>query len=292
MNGKINIPIKAEVFHEMIEYAAWADHFQGSEIAGWGFYNSEDGIYGLAPLTQQNVGAATADTIPDELLKNPKINLEEMIVQWHSHVRMSPIPSDVDIANRKDIVKMSGILISIIVNLNMEYSCKLSIQRANGITFSEPIEVDAKLDLYYSNEKIADEVEKKLVEHKPIQHQAYPPHGYDGLAGMSMGFPGVGENDYISPDESEIKFEYDEILEEYGFKYKGVIREINRDVHEYQFSKKIKCRLYDPIMADTYPYLILEVNNISTYYYSGDKKRFIEKLKSLKLKPKKQAIKR
>ena len=53
MAGKIKIPIQSDVLNQMYDYAYYARKHFNAEVAGWGHYNKKNGIYKLAPLSQQ-----------------------------------------------------------------------------------------------------------------------------------------------------------------------------------------------------------------------------------------------
>lgn len=165
--SQIEIPIDAKVLYQMYEYAAFAKHYYASEIAGWGHYDKDKGIYKLAPLTKQEVSGAEVDNFPNEILSDTEYNISDMIVQWHSHVDMGVTPSVTDINTIKETLKITPALISIIVNCKNEYTARLDFARANVFNLPNPVTFPIKLIPYYVNKEISREVKKKLSLPKP-----------------------------------------------------------------------------------------------------------------------------
>uniref|UniRef100_A0A6H1ZLC7 Putative prokaryotic JAB domain contining protein n=1 Tax=viral metagenome TaxID=1070528 RepID=A0A6H1ZLC7_9ZZZZ len=173
------VPIKASVFQQMVEYADWAHHHFESEISGWAHYNEKDGIYKLAPLSEQEASAAEVIAMPD-MIKNKKYDMSDMIVQWHSHVKMGCSPSGPDDRQRNEIAELTSVVISIIVNINYEHSCHITLIKAGGITLDSPVTIPAKLSIYHTNDKVSQEVKQKLHKPKPVEVKIdkYRNYGY------------------------------------------------------------------------------------------------------------------
>lgn len=164
---KLVVPIDAKVLYSMYEYAAFAKHIHGTEIAGWGHYSQKEGIYKLAPLPKQIVSGAEVDTFPAEIIRDVKYDISDMVVQWHSHVDMGVYPSSTDKDNIKQSMKLYPLLFSIIVNCKNEYSARLDIRRiAFGrdtlvLPESDIITYDVVLEPYYANTVVYNEVKTK-----------------------------------------------------------------------------------------------------------------------------------
>lgn len=215
----MNIAIDAKVLFEMQEYAAWANEHYDAEIAGWGHYSHEEGIYKLAPLTRQVVHGAEALATPDELLKTD-YDMSDMIVQWHSHVNMGCTPSQPDIQTRNEIAKLSGLVVSIIINLKGEHTCNITVAKANGFEFDTPHTMKSTLLPYYVNQNISKIVKKKL-------RLPPPPKVVKKVSGNITNITSAetarntGEEDYLAkagnmhiiPDATKTGYtSYDEIL--------------------------------------------------------------------------------
>lgn len=170
--AKMKIPIDAKVLFQMYEYAAYAKKHFKSEIAGWGHYNAENGIYKLAPLIKQTVQAADVDTFPNDILNDTKYDIRDLIVQWHSHVDMGVTPSSTDKQNIEDCLELFPMLISIIVNCKNEYSARLDFAKAGTgliqLELDNPITIDVDLVPYYDNPKVSKEVLSKCSLPKPV----------------------------------------------------------------------------------------------------------------------------
>src|SRR5690606_2508550 len=123
----MKIAISNKVMDKMFEYAAWANHHFGTEIAGWGHFSEENGIYKLAPLPKQTVKGAEVDSFPTEITNDVNYDISDMTVQWHSHVEMGVNPSYTDKQFIKDALEIMPYLISIIVNVKGEYSAEINI---------------------------------------------------------------------------------------------------------------------------------------------------------------------
>lgn len=170
MADKIQLPVDAKVLYRMYEYAAYAKHHFGTEVAGWGHYHAKKGIYKLAPLTKQEVSGMEVDAFPNDILNDVDYDIRDMIVQWHSHVDMGVTPSGTDISNIKDSLKLMPILISIIVNCKYQYSARLDTKRIGGAIYTDldsHITLDVELVPYYSNAEVSREVKSKLSKPKP-----------------------------------------------------------------------------------------------------------------------------
>lgn len=188
---KIDIYIDANVLFKMFQYAAYAEKHFDAEIAGWGHYNNEKGIYKLAPLLSQIVSSAEVNTFPNEIINNPKYDISDMIVQWHSHVNFSTSPSGTDKELIIDCLEQFPMLISIIVNCKHEYSARLDVSKMGAdhcmIKLEEPTTYEVNLIPYYDNAEVDKEVLKKLKKPKPkvpekssVIHYGSYPLGYKG----------------------------------------------------------------------------------------------------------------
>jgi len=171
---KTNIPINAKVMSNMYQYAEYAKEHFGTEIAGWGHYSSENGIYKLAPLMEQEVSGAEVESFPDEILNDVNYDISNMIVQWHSHVDMSCTPSATDKKMIEDALELMPMIISIIVNCKNEYTATIAFKKAGIFQFDKIVKLDVNLCLYYNNSKISNEVKLKLREKKEIPVEFKP----------------------------------------------------------------------------------------------------------------------
>jgi proteasome lid subunit RPN8/RPN11 len=207
---KIEIPIEQSALKKMFIYAYYAEKHFGTEIAGWGHYRKDKGIYKLAPLSSQEVKGAEVDNFPDDIINNVHYNMSDMIVQWHSHVNMSTFFSSTDIANITKTLKLFPAIISIIVNCKNQYSARLDIAETNIFDFDEIVNFDVTLKPYYQDEKISEEVKTKL--HKPIfptpvmvapytGYKDRPPY-YFSEFGFENGYQNIGGNT-IPPKNEE-----------------------------------------------------------------------------------------
>lgn len=177
MANKVQIPIDAKVLFEMQEYAGYAKHHFHSEIAGWAHYKQDVGIYKLAPLVEQEVTGATADTTSMTLTNNIKYDISDMIVHWHSHVDMAPNPSGTDLQQIRESMELFPMLISIIVNCKGQYTARLDVKQLGGklgFRLSSAETYDVELVPYYNNSAISKEVLKKLKKPKPIPIRKAP----------------------------------------------------------------------------------------------------------------------
>jgi hypothetical protein len=169
MASKLRMSIDARVLYQMYEYAAFAKTIHGSEIAGYGHYREKDGIYKLAPLTNQIItGGAEVDTFPSTIINDVKYDISDMVVQWHSHVEMNTFFSGTDQKNIKDMLGLYPLLISIVVNVKQEYTARLDIR---NVAYGNHImrlpedniaSFDVELVPYYSNDVVYNEVRNKL----------------------------------------------------------------------------------------------------------------------------------
>ena len=222
----MQIAIDAKILFEMQEYAAWAEEHYESEIAGWGHYNKDEGIYKLAPLTKQVVHSAEALASPDELLESD-YDMSDMIVQWHSHVRMGVSPSQPDVETRNLISELSGMVISIIINLKGEHSCYVTISKVRDLEFDVPHSFKAELLPYYVNSRISKDVKKQLKLPPPpkpvkskqaavIAHDSSRnsrDYGYGYGAQQHGGYVRKPVKGEIKPDKNKIGYSmFDEIL--------------------------------------------------------------------------------
>jgi len=194
----MNIPIKQRVWDNMINYACAAHQIHGTEIAGWGHYTHQKGIYKLAPLCKQEVKAAEVDNFPDEILHRVDYDMSDMVVQWHSHVNMGTTPSSVDTKNIADAMKLFDTLISIIVNIRGEYSCRIDYKTTNfyGGTMLQTIDkVQLEIGSNKVPMKIWEEVMVKCYKPKPIVIESkydwytnphYPYNGVERYAGAGF----------------------------------------------------------------------------------------------------------
>jgi len=241
INSKIKIPINAKVLYEIQQYAAYAKFHYKSEIAGWGHYNEENGIYKLAPLVKQTVTGCTADTISDVITKDIKYDISDLIVFWHSHVDMSPTPSKTDLDQIEEFLQPLPMVITIIVNCNNQYSARLSMSKSGGrfsVALPSPVYYDVELEPYYEDAKVSKEVEKKLKIEPvtaPVPTSGTPKFGiYEGGAGyfaneayIKGNIRQMGESSYTPPttQEQERDVAILEVLQELE-KLKDVIKTI------------------------------------------------------------------
>jgi len=168
MSDKIDIQIDAKVLYQMFEYAAFASHIHGTEIAGWGHYSKKDGIYKLAPLLKQEVKGAEVDTFPDEIIHRQDYDISDMVVQWHSHVNFPVFASNTDKELIRKALKLFPYLISIIVNCKHEYFAELNYKHAGGVELDTPLNMEVNLIPYYDNTAVYNEVKKKCYEPKEV----------------------------------------------------------------------------------------------------------------------------
>lgn len=159
-NEKVLIPIDAAVMQKMFAYAFYAKKHFNSEIAGWGHYSEELGVYKTAPLSKQIVSGAEVDTFPNAILSDKNYDISDMIVQWHSHVDMDVFFSGTDENNIKECMRLYPMLISIIVNCKEQYAAKLSITQVGGATkmYIPRLDYDVELMPYHNNSAISKEV--------------------------------------------------------------------------------------------------------------------------------------
>jgi proteasome lid subunit RPN8/RPN11 len=160
---KYPIKVNHSVLDEMYKYAHAANELFNSEIAGWAHFNSEKGIYKLAPLSKQIVEGAEVNNFPDEIINNTEYDISDMIVQWHSHVNGNCNPSGIngDIGNINKALKMMPYLISIIVNCKNEYYARLDYAKVGNINVPASY-TEIELIPYYSDmDKIKNKVKSK-----------------------------------------------------------------------------------------------------------------------------------
>jgi len=207
---KIQMPIDAGVLFGMYQYAGYAKHFHKSEIAGWAHYSQNRGIYKLAPLVEQEITAATADTSSASIINDVEYDISDMIVHWHSHVDMMPSPSSTDLEQIKDTLGLFPMLISIIVNCKNQYSARLDVNSIGNkkCFYKLPIAETYEVELvpYYNDKVVAKEIQKKLKKPKqPLVPVAYKYTGAYYYNGRSEDF--VGELfdivDYIPPTDKK-----------------------------------------------------------------------------------------
>lgn len=219
---KIQVPIDAKVLFGMYQYAGYAKHFHKSEIAGWAHYRQDKGIYKLAPLVEQEITAATADTSSVSIINDVEYDISDMIVHWHSHVDMMPSPSSTDLEQIKDTLGLFPMLISIIVNCKNQYSARLDVNSVGNkkCFYKLPITETYEVELmpYYNDKVVAKEVQKKLKKPKPplvpvAQKHYYPTDGgqFNDFAGELFDIvdyiPPANKKETISSTISEIEKE-------------------------------------------------------------------------------------
>ena len=168
MADKIDIKIDAKVFYQMFEFSTYAKSLFGTEIAGWGHYTKDKGIYKLAPLPKQIISGAEVDTFPDEILRDTEYDISDMTVQWHSHVDFAPNPSGTDEALIRKAMELFPYLISIIVNCKNEYTAMLNIKKSGEIYLPTPIRLDVNLVPYYDNSEVKTLVKKQCKQPKAV----------------------------------------------------------------------------------------------------------------------------
>ena len=182
--SKVQIPIDSKILHKIYTYAAYANHhFPQSEIAGWGHYNREDGIYKLAPLLDQVAHSTEVITDTTYLLESG-YDMKDMTVQWHSHCWMGTKPSGMsgDLGNIKKLGKLMPFVITIIVNLRMEYHCQVDIFKTESFDL-EQLTLEAELIPYYDNRKVSADVKRHLKLPPPVPKEekkeiGQPSYGY------------------------------------------------------------------------------------------------------------------
>lgn len=170
MANKIDIEIDAKVLYKMFELAAYANSLFNSEIAGWGHYSKENGIYKLAPLPKQTVSGAEVDAFPDEILRDQKYDISDLTVQWHSHVNFGCTPSAIDRTQIRESMKLFPYLITIIVNCKHEYTAEVHI-KPKQVDLPEHITYEVNLIPYYDNIRVQKLVLKQCSKPKPKPQQ-------------------------------------------------------------------------------------------------------------------------
>jgi hypothetical protein len=240
----MKIKIKDEVFQQMFEYAFYAKKHFSSEIAGWGHYNNDRGIYKLAPLCEQTVEGSEVNNFPNDIMNDINYDMSDMLVQWHSHVDMPCAPSGEygDLGNIKQMLKIMPSIITIIVNCKGEYSARLDtvkIEGCGGIELTEPVTINLELIRYYDNDKISKEVlakcrrpEKKIIEERvtaytPTRFSTPNYEGYYNRVSKDYTPPRKDFSSYIKGD-----FKIAEILKE-------IANEMEYLVEKYESSHTI-----------------------------------------------------
>ena len=173
---KVDIIIDFQVYHDMMEYAAWAYDHYNSEVGGYAHYNREDGIYKVAPLCKQICHSTEADVNPIDILNDPKYDMSNMNVWWHSHPRMDVSPSSKDTSTIAEWGKSMSVCIMLIINLEMEYYCRAYARNEFGLVS----EYEGKLIPYFTRSEFSKEVLRKVKKPKPkIIRQVARPYGFD-----------------------------------------------------------------------------------------------------------------
>jgi len=90
--------------------------------------------------------------------------LEDLVVQWHSHVDFQASPSKIDENNIKSMLELMDFVITIIVNVRGEYSCYMNIKKSGRFELPEPISIQTKLEFIPTNKKMSDEVKEKVTK--------------------------------------------------------------------------------------------------------------------------------
>lgn len=235
----VRIPIKSKILYEMYAYAAYAHHiYPNSEIAGWGHYNKEDGIYKLAPLLDQEAHSTEVITDTSALL-DKKYDTSDMIVQWHSHCYMQCSPSGEfgDLGNIKKLGKIMPMVLTVIVNLKMEYHAQLDIFKIKDFDLSEQVTIKVELVPYFENDKIYKDVKKHLrekkiiVEEKPVISSSEH-HYYGANYGNRYERRGYNLfNDYIPPALPALKVEKESDRKSFNISKSWMLKIIYRHVN-------------------------------------------------------------
>ena len=188
---KIDINIKPDVFDKMFMYAHYAVKHFDSEVAGWGHYTLDKGIYKLAPLCEQTASTAEVEGFPDDILEMPDYDISDMCVQWHSHGRLGVMWSKTDEDNIADTLELTGFLISIVVNIKGEYKARVDyISHLDQVDIEEHISMKANIKRSYKNRGIEREILKKISEPVipvPIPASAY--NTYDKYSTYRQYYP-------------------------------------------------------------------------------------------------------
>lgn len=163
----MEIYIKNEVFQEMYEYAHWANEHFRSEIAGWGHYSDDKGIYKLAPLQKQIVSGAEVEQFPNDILNDVKYDISDLVVRWHSHVNMSCNPSKQDENQIEEIMELWDFAINIIINLKGDYSAYVYYKKMGRFKINPFASEKIKLIPYFSNASKSKEVKERLQKYSP-----------------------------------------------------------------------------------------------------------------------------
>jgi proteasome lid subunit RPN8/RPN11 len=219
---KSEIKISAKILFEMFQYAFYAKKNYNSEIAGWGHWQKNKGIYKLAPLTYQEVpqNGLEVEMSPDDLLKTD-YDMSDMLVRWHSHVNCSTSLSKTDNDTIKELLRVMPFVISVVVNVKLETTCQVDINldkilkgRNAGLFHSDTATMTAKLIPYFSDnecEKIVQEKVKVIVP----QEKDYPAIGVRPAIDVS--------EEYYTGAELSLSYYVSRALEEfrkYKLKYK------------------------------------------------------------------------
>ena len=198
---KIDINIKTDVFDKMFMYAHYAVKHFDSEVSGWGHYTLDKGIYKLAPLCTQIASTEDVEGLPDEILEMPDYDMSDMCVQWHSHGRLGVMWSRPDEDNIKDILELTGFLISIVVNIKGEYKARVDyISRLDQVDIEEHISMKANIKRSYKNRDIEREILKKIS--KPVE-EIIPPVVHDKYSAYRQYYPDTGVPNTKKDDSSK-----------------------------------------------------------------------------------------
>jgi hypothetical protein len=174
---KIKMSIDRKVFADMFEIAHWAKVHNQSEVAGWGHWTPEKGIYKLAPLLEQEASGAEVDTFPDAILNDVKYDVSDMTVQWHSHVDMSVFFSATDKKLIEEALELYPFLISIVVNCKGQYYAELNISRAGQFDLPVVVSLEVELVPIYAQSRWSKIVKDKVRKPKPKERMIIHPIG-------------------------------------------------------------------------------------------------------------------
>lgn len=175
---EISLLINGDVLQEMFKYAYYAYEHFNSEIAGWGHYSEDKGIYKLAPLTKQEASRAEVDNFPNGILEDESYDMSDMMVQWHSHVTMDVFWSATDEKCIKDTLKLTKTLISVVVNVFGEYRCRVDSivvgRQKHMVELNKQITQNCILQSYHNDKSLEKVVLRNLYKPKPIVQQSQP----------------------------------------------------------------------------------------------------------------------
>lgn len=163
----MRIKINGDVLMKMFQYADSANRYFDSEVAGWAHYTKEKGIYKLAPLLEQEISPAGVDNHKMDSILNSSYKIDDMMVQWHSHVNMKVFLSPTDVANIKDTLKLMPMLISIVVNCRGQYYAQVDISQVNGIRLDTAISIATDLSPQWNVGWVNKDIKKNLRKPKP-----------------------------------------------------------------------------------------------------------------------------